>query len=164
MLVVTLEELSQMFVRYRTFDPVDLVFDYLAEEVLERQPGGQVREFLLETSIAEHLTGTLCDAITGHSDGQEMLERLERENLFVIALDDERRWYRYHHLFADLLRLKLKHTQPALARELRRILLLTRLRQAPWWPLPTRYRASLPLVVVLPLVPVTPTSTPQVMM
>src|SRR5919107_890313 len=68
------------------------VLDYLAEEVLERQPGGQVREFLLETSIAEHLTGTLCDALTGRDDGQQMLERLERENLFVIALDDERHW------------------------------------------------------------------------
>jgi LuxR family transcriptional regulator, maltose regulon positive regulatory protein len=82
------------------------VLDFLAEEVLERQPG-QVREFLLETSIAEHLTGALCDALTGRDDGQEMLERLETENLFVIALDDERRWYRYHHLFADFLRGRL---------------------------------------------------------
>jgi LuxR family transcriptional regulator, maltose regulon positive regulatory protein len=70
------------------------VLDFLAEEVLERQPG-QVREFLLETSIAEHLTGTLCDALTGRNDGSEMLERLERENLFLVPLDDERHWYRY---------------------------------------------------------------------
>src|SRR5215213_6062206 len=93
------------------------VLDYLAEEVLERQPG-QVREFLLETSIAEHLTGTLCDAITGHSDGQEMLERLERENLFVVQLDEERRWYRYHHLFADFLRGRFMRESPESAGEL----------------------------------------------
>src|SRR5215213_3964045 len=95
------------------------VLDYLAEEVLERQPG-QVREFLLETSIAEHLTGALCDALTGRDDGQQMLERLERENLFVIALDDERRWYRYHHLFADVLRSRLQQEQPERIRELHR--------------------------------------------
>jgi LuxR family maltose regulon positive regulatory protein len=71
-----------------------------------------VREFLLETSIAEHLTGTLCDALTGRDDGQQMLERLERENLFVIALDDERHWYRYHHLFADFLRGRLMRERP----------------------------------------------------
>jgi LuxR family transcriptional regulator, maltose regulon positive regulatory protein len=93
------------------------VLDYLAEEVLERQPG-QVREFLLETSIAEHLTGTLCDAITGHSDGQEMLERLERENLFVVQLDEERRWYRYHHLFAEFLRGRLMRERPESTGEL----------------------------------------------
>src|SRR5215207_1080248 len=93
------------------------VLDYLAEEVLERQPG-QVREFLLETSIAEHLTGALCDALTGRDDGQEMLEMLERENLFVIALDDERRWYRYHHLFADFLRGRLMRERPESTGEL----------------------------------------------
>ncbi|HEU4494465.1 MAG TPA: hypothetical protein VFR69_09750, partial [Rubrobacteraceae bacterium] len=93
------------------------VLDYLAEEVLERQPG-QVRAFLLETSIAEHLTGTLCDALTGHSDGQEMLERLERENLFIFALDEERRWYRYHHLFAEFLRGRLVRERPESAGEL----------------------------------------------
>jgi LuxR family transcriptional regulator, maltose regulon positive regulatory protein len=93
------------------------VLDYLAEEILERQLG-QVREFLLETSIAEHLTGTLCDAITGRDDGQQMLERLERENLFVIALDDERRWYRYHHLFAEFLRGRLMRERPESTGEL----------------------------------------------
>jgi LuxR family maltose regulon positive regulatory protein len=87
------------------------VLDYLAEEVLERQPG-RVREFLLETSIAEHLTGTLCDALTGRTDGQKMLEGLERGNLFVVALDEERRWYRYHHLFADFLRGRLVRERP----------------------------------------------------
>jgi LuxR family transcriptional regulator, maltose regulon positive regulatory protein len=93
------------------------VLDYLAEEVLERQ-AGQVRAFLLETSIAEHLSGTLCDAITGRDDGQEMLERLERENLFVFALDEERRWYRYHHLFAEFLRGRLMRERPDSAGEL----------------------------------------------
>ena len=79
------------------------VLDFLAEEVLERQPE-DVREFLLETSVLERMSAPLCDALTGRYDGQEMLERLERENLFVVAFDDERRWYRYHHLFADFLR------------------------------------------------------------
>ena len=79
------------------------VLDYLVEEVLDRQPE-EVREFLLKTSVLDALTGELCDAIAGGAGGQAMLERLERENLFVVALDDERRWYRYHHLFADALR------------------------------------------------------------
>src|SRR3982751_222050 len=82
------------------------VLDYLVEEVLDRQPDG-VRAFLLDTSVLEQLTGELCDALTGRSDGQPMLETLERENLFVIPLDDVRRWYRYHHLFADALRARL---------------------------------------------------------
>src|SRR3954453_22511131 len=79
------------------------VLDYLVEEVLDRQPD-EVRAFLLETSVLDALAGGLCDALTGRSDGQAMLETLERENLFVVALDDERRWFRYHHLFADALR------------------------------------------------------------
>ncbi len=87
------------------------VLDYLVEEVLDRQPD-EVRAFLLDTSVLDQLTGGLCDALTGRSDGQSMLETLERENLFVVALDDERRWYRYHHLFADALgaRLAARHT------------------------------------------------------
>ncbi|QYJ15591.1 HTH-type transcriptional regulator MalT [Rubrobacter xylanophilus DSM 9941] len=83
------------------------VLDFLAEEVLSRQPE-EVRRFLLKTSILDSLTGTLCDAVTGGTDGQQMLERLERENLFVVALDDERIWYRYHHLFAGFLRDRLQ--------------------------------------------------------
>ena len=82
------------------------VLDYLVEEVLDRQPD-EVRAFLLDTSVLDQLTGGLCDALTGRSDGQPMLETLERENLFVVPLDDERRWYRYHHLFADALRARL---------------------------------------------------------
>ncbi|TCM47759.1 LuxR C-terminal-related transcriptional regulator [Kribbella sp. VKM Ac-2568] len=82
------------------------ILDYLVEEVLDRQPD-EVRRFLLDTSVLDQLTGGLCDALTGRSDGQPMLETLERENLFVVPLDDERRWYRYHHLFADALRARL---------------------------------------------------------
>ena len=93
------------------------VLDFLAEEVLERQPE-EVRGFLLETSVLERMTAPLCDAVTGRPDGQEMLERLERENLFVVALDDERRWYRYHHLFAEFLRSRLNVENPGLADEL----------------------------------------------
>jgi LuxR family maltose regulon positive regulatory protein len=93
------------------------VLDFLAGEVLERQPE-LVRDFLLKTSIIESLTGPLCDVLTGRSNGQAMLERLERENLFVVALDDERRWYRYHHLFADFLRGRLERESPGLAEEL----------------------------------------------
>ena len=93
------------------------VLDFLAEEVLERQPEG-VREFLLETSVLERMTATLCDVLTGRDDGQGMLERLERENLFVIPLDDERGWYRYHHLFAEFLRGRLRREGPELASEL----------------------------------------------
>src|SRR5829696_7108482 len=95
------------------------VLDFLAEEVLERQPEG-VSEFLLKTSVLERMSAALCDALTGRNDGQQMLERLERENLFVIALDDERRWYRYHHLFADVLRSRLQREQPEKIRELHR--------------------------------------------
>ncbi|KRE55449.1 LuxR C-terminal-related transcriptional regulator [Phycicoccus sp. Soil748] len=79
------------------------IVDYLVEEVLGRQPP-HVREFLLRTSVLERLTGPLCDAVTGHTGGDDTLQQLERQNLFVIPLDARRRWYRYHHLFADVLR------------------------------------------------------------
>ncbi len=82
------------------------VVDYLADEVLARQPA-EVRHFLLETSILERMTGPLCDAVTGRNDGRAMLETLERGNLFLVALDDQRRWYRYHRLFAEVLRARL---------------------------------------------------------
>jgi LuxR family maltose regulon positive regulatory protein len=83
------------------------VLDYLTGEVLERQPA-HVRRFLLDTSILERLCGPLCDAVTGRSDGQQLLEGLERANLFLVALDGQRRWYRYHRLFADLLRVRVR--------------------------------------------------------
>jgi LuxR family maltose regulon positive regulatory protein len=89
------------------------VFDFLAEEVLERQTG-PVQTFLLETSILGSLSGPLCDALTGRDDGRLMLEALERENLLVVPLDDDRVWYRYHHLFADFLRSRLERERPEL--------------------------------------------------
>ena len=79
------------------------VIDYLGEEVLQRQPE-HVRRFLLQTAFLDRLSGPLCEAVTGRPDSSEMLETLERDNLFVVPLDDEREWYRYHHLFADVLR------------------------------------------------------------
>ena len=87
------------------------VLDYLVEEVLQRQPE-RVRNFLLATSILQQLTGPLCDAITGQEDGAEMLESLERGNLFVVPLDDQRSWYRYHHLFAEVLGAHLFKERP----------------------------------------------------
>ena len=89
------------------------IVDYLAEEVLQRQPS-EVREFLLQTSVLDRLTGGLCDAVTGQGSGRAMLETLDRGNLFLVALDDRRRWYRYHHLFADVLRARLVEESPAL--------------------------------------------------
>jgi LuxR family maltose regulon positive regulatory protein len=87
------------------------VLDYLLEEVLATQPE-QVRTFLLDTSVLDQLTGGLCDALTSGSDGQQLLERLERDNLFLTPLDDQRQWYRYHHLFADALRARLQAENP----------------------------------------------------
>lgn len=87
------------------------VLDYLVEEVLHRQPE-ELRRFLLQTSILDRLSGPLCDTVTGQQQGQERLEILERSNLFVVPLDDERRWYRYHHLFADMLQARLREAQP----------------------------------------------------
>ncbi|MEO8289355.1 MAG: LuxR C-terminal-related transcriptional regulator, partial [Chloroflexota bacterium] len=90
------------------------IIDYLAEEVLERQPE-EVRSFLLQTSILERMCASLCAAVLGDDSPQasrqvqEILEKLERSNLFIVPLDNERCWYRYHHLFADLLRQRLQH-------------------------------------------------------
>jgi LuxR family transcriptional regulator, maltose regulon positive regulatory protein len=95
------------------------VLDYLTEEVLERQPE-RVRTFLLQTSILDRLIGPLCDAVTRESDGQQMLEHLQRANLFLVPLDDDRRWYRFHHLFTDLLRARVHQSNPELVPELHR--------------------------------------------
>jgi LuxR family maltose regulon positive regulatory protein len=84
------------------------VMDYLTEEVLARQ-SDDVVTFLLETSVLDRLSGPLCDALTGRTDGQEVLEGLDAADLFLIPLDEEGRWWRFHHLFADLLRARLEH-------------------------------------------------------
>ena len=101
------------------------IVDYLAEEVLLRQPE-QVQSFLLQTSILERLSGPLCDAVTREDDGKSMLEGLDRDNLFLFPLDDRRQWYRYHHLFADVLRARLSDEQPDQVPVLHR-------RASDWW-------------------------------
>jgi LuxR family maltose regulon positive regulatory protein len=106
------------------------IHDYLADEVLQRRPTG-TRDFLLQTSILNRLNGPLCDAVrfgypempgssagtavTGQKNSQAILEALEAASLFIVPLDNERRWYRYHHLFADLLRQRLHQNPPPLS-------------------------------------------------
>ena len=85
------------------------ILDYLTDEVLEQQPLG-TKTFLLQTSILNRLCGPLCDAVTGGSDGQATLEWLEQANLFIVPLDDERRWYRYHHLFTEMMQARLRQS------------------------------------------------------
>ncbi len=87
------------------------IVDYLVEEVLQRQPA-PVRSFLLQTSMLDRLSGSLCDAVTGQKEGNARLEALERGNFFVVPLDDKRHWYRYHHLFAEVLSAHLMAEQP----------------------------------------------------
>ena len=87
------------------------IVDYLIEEVLQRQPE-EVRSFLLRTSILDRLNGSLCDAVMRHQDSSARLEALQRGNFFLIPLDDKRHWYRYHHLFADVLHMHLMAEQP----------------------------------------------------
>ncbi len=96
------------------------ILDYLTEEVLDRQ-GDQVRGFLLETSLLDRVSGPLCDAVTGRSDSQAMLETIEADGLFLLPLDEVRGWWRYHHLFADLLRARLQHARPDRVMELHAI-------------------------------------------
>jgi LuxR family maltose regulon positive regulatory protein len=93
------------------------IVDYLVEEVLQRQPE-PVRSFLLHTSVLGRLSGALCDAVTGQDGGKAMLDALDRGNLFLVPLDDRRLWYRYHHLFADVLRTRLLNEQPERVRDL----------------------------------------------
>ena len=87
------------------------ILDYLIEEVLQQQPEN-VRTFLLQTSILNKLNGSLCDAVTDSANSKAMLEQLERDNLFVIPLDNDRQWYRYHHLFADVLQARAMEDHP----------------------------------------------------
>jgi LuxR family maltose regulon positive regulatory protein len=98
------------------------IIDYLTEEVLEQLPE-KTRTFLLHTSILTRMCGSLCDAlvepdIDGQFDGQRMLEELEHKNLFLVPLDDKRHWYRYHHLFSDMLNRHLENFSPGLPLEL----------------------------------------------
>ena len=95
------------------------VLDFLAEEVLERQDE-QVRVFLLDTSVLGRLSGPLCDAVTGPPGSQALLEQVERAGLFLVPLDEVRGWWRYHHLFADLLRARLEMEQPGRVVQLHR--------------------------------------------
>jgi len=87
------------------------VLDYLVEEVLQRQ-SEHIRSFLLQTAILDRFCAPLCFAVTEREDGKEMLDVLERSNLFLIPLDDKRQWYRYHHLFAEVLQAHLMEAQP----------------------------------------------------
>ena len=107
-----------------------MVLDYLVEEVLHQQPE-DIQDFLLQTSVLDRLSGSLCDAVwfdpsetSDNTDenarGQHILENLEHSNLFIIPLDENRNWYRYHHLFADLLRQRLKQVKPDTLPELHR--------------------------------------------
>ena len=95
------------------------ILDYLTDEVIQQQPE-DIRTFLLQTAILDRLSGPLCDAVTGRADSSKVLAHLEAANLFVIPLDEERRWYRYHHLFSDLLRNQLARSQPEWIPELHR--------------------------------------------
>ncbi len=96
------------------------ILDYLTDEILNHQPE-QVRTFLLQTAVLERLSAPLCDAIIGEIDNsQALLEQIEKANLFLIPLDHERNWFRYHRLFADILRAKLKRSDPQLTPSLQR--------------------------------------------
>jgi LuxR family maltose regulon positive regulatory protein len=93
------------------------IADYLAEEVLSRQPG-EVRDFLLKTSVLDRLSGPLCDALIGGTTSARLLSHLERANLFLVPLDEGRQWYRYHNVFRDFLRGRLEREQPGAFRRL----------------------------------------------
>jgi len=93
------------------------VADYLLDEVLNRQPQA-IQDFLLQTSLLDRLSAPLCDAVRAQNDSQVQLDFLEQANLFLVPLDDERRWYRYHHLFAEILRQRLQQTAPTLVPDL----------------------------------------------
>ena len=86
------------------------ILDYLIEEVFQRQPPG-LQDFLLKTSVLDRFTAALCDAVAGRDDSGDLVLSLERANLFIVPLDSSRQWYRYHRLFADLLRQQLRRTR-----------------------------------------------------
>ena len=100
------------FVRQFTGDNRFIV-DFLAEEVLSRQPA-EIRQFLTRTAVLDRFCAPLCDAVTGSANAAEIIDVIERDNLFLVPLDDNRQWYRYHHLFAQVLRGQLARTEPAI--------------------------------------------------
>ena len=95
------------------------VGDFLAQEVLSRQPS-EIRDFLCQTAILDRLTPSLCDAVVGSANATEIIDVLERENLFLVALDDDRQWFRYHQLFGQMLLSRLVQTEPDLVPVLHR--------------------------------------------
>lgn len=101
------------------------IADFLSAEVLGHQPES-VSTFLLQTSILERMTSELCDRLTGRRDSQLMLQQIDKANLFLFPLDEEQRWYRYHHLFVEMLRFQLRQNFPDLLAELH-------LRAAEWY-------------------------------
>ena len=104
----------------RSFTGSDrFVLDYLGEVVLAHQ-AADLQTLLLQTSILDQMTGPLCDAVTGRRDSATLLDQFDRANLFITPLDNERRWYRYHRLFADLLQRRLSQTRSAEVKELHR--------------------------------------------
>lgn len=109
------QDLSQ-FIQYFTGSH-RYIMDYLVDEVLLRQPE-DIQKFLLNTSILKRLSGPLCDALLEQRESQSILEKLEKANLFLVSLDDDRKWYRFHHLFADLLHARLKQQAPDIIPEL----------------------------------------------
>ncbi len=118
LLALSLQGCKDRTVFIHTFKGEDrYVADYLMEEVLNCQPE-QIQSFLLQTSILKALTPQLCEAVTKHKNSQQMLDKLEKANLFIFPLDNERHWFRYHLLFADLLRKRLNQTRPGLEPEL----------------------------------------------
>jgi LuxR family maltose regulon positive regulatory protein len=111
------------------------IIDYLVDEVLDQQTP-RVQEFLLRTSILDRLTAPLCNVVANREDSQGVLEQLEAANLFLIPLDGERRWYRYHHLFADLLRQHLRQSPPSVppdGRDERRGVVELHIRASEWY-------------------------------
>ena len=106
------------FVREFTGDN-RFIFDFLAEEVLSRQPA-EVQQFLMRTSVLGRFCAPLGDAVTGLAGAADIIDRLERENLFIVPLDESRQWFRYHHLLAQVLRGYLARTEPAIVPELHR--------------------------------------------
>jgi LuxR family maltose regulon positive regulatory protein len=112
------------------------VMDYLLEEVLQQQPE-RIQTFLLRTSILDRLCGPLCDALlldaSQSASGQETIEYLERANLFLIPLDNQRQWYRYHHLFADLLRQRLHQSIASSTEETKRRVNELHIRASQWF-------------------------------